>query len=332
LNLHRRTPPDFDFATAVGSYGFFALAPNEWEPKTLALTTVVHAADTVLCIRLRPARCAGRDVLSINVFNQSSRREAANPESAAANRQPALSPPLSPAQRDAIHNAVGRMLRLDENLTPFHDLCAADPQLRPIAERRFGRLLRSESLFEDIVKTMCTCNITWRQTVSIVRRLVERHGTPAANEPARRAFPTPDQLASVKADELKSGCGLGYRSEWVHTLARQVADGSFDLGRCENEEMPTDELYKLLRTIRGVGDYAASSVCMLLGRYDRLAIDTELIKHYRDRFPRRKPTPTNIRKHYARFCPHDYLVYWWELWNRYRDETGHPTSWTADGE
>jgi len=220
------------------------------------------------------------------------------------------------------------MLWLDASLADFHRLCAGVAELAEAARLRFGRLLRSESLFEDVVKMMCTCNITWRQTLAIVRRLVETYGEPAVNAPEQRAFPTPARLAAAAADDLRRGCGLGYRSDWVGTLARDVANGRLDLARLEQADLPTEELYRRLRDIRGIGDYAASSLCILLGRYDRVAVDSAMISHYRRRFPRRKPTPANIRKHYDRYAPYPALVYWWELWNHYADQTGHPESWT----
>jgi 3-methyladenine DNA glycosylase/8-oxoguanine DNA glycosylase len=308
LRLYQQTPEDFDFATAVGSYGFFALAPNRWDPGMGALTTALQADGLALEVRIRTARRSGRDAVCIEAPGHKS---------------------LTGKQRRGLLSVVRRMLRLDEDLTDFHGVCACEAELRPAAEMRFGRLLRSPTLFEDVVKTMCTCNITWRQTLSVVRRLVERYGDPAVNNVSICAFPRPERIAATSEKELRESCGVGYRADWIITFTRQVVEGEFDVVKCEDAGLPTDELYRYLRTIRGVGDYAASGLCILLGRYDRLAFDTVLMNHYRQRFPRRKATPTNIKKHYARYHPYEYLVYWWELWNRHLDETGQPTSWTA---
>lgn len=308
MRVYQQTAEDFDFATAVGSYGFFALAPNRWDPRTGTLTTALQADGLALEVRIRAARRSGRDAVCIEVPGHKS---------------------LTGKQRQGLLSAVRRMVRLDENLADFHGLCARQAELRPAAKLRFGRLLRSPTLFEDVVKTMCTCNITWRQTLSVVQRLVERYGDPAVNNASVCAFPTPERLAAASEKELKESCGVGYRAEWIITFAQQVVEGEFDVAKCEAEKLPTEGLYRHLRTIRGVGDYAASSLCALLGRYDRLAIDTVLMDHYRQRFPRRKATPAKINRHYARYHPYEYLVYWWELWNRFLDETGHPTSWTA---
>lgn len=309
MQLVRATPDDFDFTTAVGSHGFFALAPNRWDHRAQVLQTIVWADNLPLLIRLAPARRAGREALRIDV--------------------PACGS-LTAVQRRGVIAGVRRALRLGENLAGFHAMCSQDGDLSQAAEMGFGRLLRSPTFFEDAIKTMCTCNITWRQTLTMVRRLVARYGRPTANEPTARAFPAAEELARADEADLRRSCGVGYRGEWMIALARRVADSEFDFAESGHADLSTDELYRRLRTIRGVGDYAASTLCMLLGRYDRLAIDSVLIDHYHRRYPRRQTTPANINRHYARYAPYQYLVYYWELWNRYRDAAGYPASWTAE--
>ena len=50
--------------------------------------------------------------------------------------------------------------------------------------------------------------------------------------------------------------------------------------------------------IHGIGDYGASNLCMLLGRYDCLAVDTEMIRFLRES-PRDGAPPDEIRAHVA---------------------------------
>ena len=79
-----------------------------------------------------------------------------------------------------------------------------------------------------------------------------------------------------------------------------------------------------LTRIHGVGPYAANNLCMLLGRYDRLAIDTETYRHFEqvhgiDTSARDTAVHQRIEQHYAAYCPYQYLVYWFELWHGYGD-------------
>ena len=69
---------------------------------------------------------------------------------------------------------------------------------------------------------------------------------------------------------------------------------------------------------------------MLLGRYDRLAIDTELIRHLKMKHPRRRFTPAQVQSHYAPWHPHQFLAYWCELWSSYEARHGRSDSWSLD--
>ncbi|MBN1491824.1 MAG: hypothetical protein JXA69_18070 [Phycisphaerae bacterium] len=309
MRLTMRLPPDFAFQTAVCSHGFFVLAPNRWDPTRQALQTVVALDDVqAVVVDVR----ASRDGAKLNVVADSARAETAD------------------ASRAAIRHAVRRMLRLDEDLSPFHRMCRRVPGHRAAARCRFGRLLRGASLFEDIVKVICTCNVTWRQTVRMVANLVDTFGVPCAGEPGQRGFPTPQRLAGISAAELRRRCSLGYRGDYIAELADRVAGGELNLDVLADATRPTDTLARELRQIRGVGDYAAAHLCMLLGRYERLAVDTEMVRFVEQRTGRR-PSPAALRRMYNHWHPYEFLAYWWELWTGYTDRHGPSHEWTVAG-
>lgn len=64
-----------------------------------------------------------------------------------------LGPPLSEAGRERITRAVRRMLNLDEDLSAFYEVASADSQLSWAVDGA-GRMLRSPTVFEDVVKTL----------------------------------------------------------------------------------------------------------------------------------------------------------------------------------
>ena len=69
---------------------------------------------------------------------------------------------------------------------------------RDVATSGRGALLRSPTLWEDVVKTICTTNVSWGNTVSMVRRLVEQLGAPyTQRHAASLLFPTPQQVADA---------------------------------------------------------------------------------------------------------------------------------------
>jgi len=109
---------------------------------------------------------------------------------------------LSAAASSRLLQAIGHILRLDEDLSPFYEQARSDPDLA-WAVRGAGRMVRSQTVFEEVVKTVSTTNCAWSATERMVGALVEHLGAPAPGAPATgpfgRAFPTPEAMA--KADE-----------------------------------------------------------------------------------------------------------------------------------
>jgi len=297
------TPPDFAFGSAVCSHGFFVLAPNRWD----AAARTLHTA-----VALDEDRAA-----AVSIREQSPHRLGVRVDAS-----------LFGDQTDAVVAAVRRILRLDEDLSPFHVLCRRRPSHRRAAMSRFGRLLRSESFFEDLVKVICTCNVGWGQTVGMIERIVAHWGIPTTDGCAR-SFPTPDRLARASVADLRRLARVGYRAPFIRDAARAVAEGSLDLIALEHFDGPADERYRRLRAIRGVGDYAASHLCMLAGDYTRLAVDTEMVRLLRARYPRTRLTPARIRDLYRPWHPYEYLAYWYELWSDYVRRHGQSDQWSA---
>ena len=52
-----------------------------------------------------------------------------------------------------LRSAVAHVLRLDEDLSPFYEAAAADPELAWVTSGA-GRMIRSPTVFEEIVKTI----------------------------------------------------------------------------------------------------------------------------------------------------------------------------------
>ena len=61
---------------------------------------------------------------------------------------------------------------------PFCAAAAADPELAWVTSGA-GRMIRSPTVFEEVVKTICTTNCTWSATIRMVSALVEHLGEPA---------------------------------------------------------------------------------------------------------------------------------------------------------
>jgi 3-methyladenine DNA glycosylase/8-oxoguanine DNA glycosylase len=222
--------------------------------------------------------------------------------------------------------AVAHVLRLDDDLSSFYTVAADDPDLA-WATQGAGRLVRSPTVFEEVVKTICTTNCAWSATERMVGALVEHLGEPAAGAadgPYGRAFPTPAAMAAADEAFYRDVARTGYRGAYLRSLASDVASGALDLealGRAGRDELPDDELAALLLALPGVGPYAAAHIMMLLGRYSRLVLDSWTRPKYARLNGGRPVKDTTIERRFRRYGPYAGLAFWLVL----------TRDWVADG-
>ena len=164
------------------------------------------------------------------------------------------------------------MFRLDEDLSGFYAVAREDPQLAWAAEGA-GRMLRCPTVFEDVVKTICTTNCAWGGTVRMVTALVDYLGV--ASPTGGRTFPRPAAMAEAGADFYRDVARAGYRGPYLRKLSEDVASGALDLEQLNDPELPDEEVEAHLLALPGVGPYAAAHVMLTsLGRYSRLVLDS----------------------------------------------------------
>lgn len=297
LTIAPRAP--FDFRLTAHSHGWAGLPPTSWDDKKGVLQRVKRLRDG------KVVRLSISDAGSVEAP-----RVAIAVEHAGA---------LSSEQETEIEDMVGRILRTDEDLLPFYALCQERGTPWTRATEGFGRLLRSPTLFEDAVKTICTTNIQWGGTLRMVQGLVDVLGAPYPADPSLHAFPTPQAVAAAPPETFTETVRLGYRGPYVHALAQRVTSGTFDLEGLYDSDLPTPALRKELLSIKGVGAYSAATLLMLLGRYDYLAVDTEFRQFVQERyFDGHRPSDAEARAVYDDWGAWKYLAYWFEHWHASR--------------
>jgi 3-methyladenine DNA glycosylase/8-oxoguanine DNA glycosylase len=227
---------------------------------------------------------------------------------------------------DDLLAAVSHVLRLDEDLSPFYATAAADPQLA-WATGGAGRLVRSPTVFEEVVKTICTTNCAWSATERMVGALVKHLGEPAAGAadgPYGRAFPTPEAMAETDEAFYRDVARAGYRGAYLRTLAADVASGTLDLealGQASRDKLSDDELAGQLLALPGVGPYAAAHIMLLLGRYSRLVLDSWTRPTYAGLNGGRTVKDTTIERRFRRYGPYAGLAFWLVLTRDWVPET-----------
>ncbi len=225
-------------------------------------------------------------------------------------------PPLGPAGTASLERGVRHVLRLDADLSDFYAMAVEDPDLAWAATGA-GRMIQSPTVFEDIVKTICTTNCAWSATERMVGAIVTHLGEPAAGIALDgvwgRAFPTPEAMAQAGEAFYRDVARAGYRGPYLIAIARAVAEGRLDvdaLQRATPEELTDEELERRLLALPGVGPYAAAHVMMTIGRYSRLILDSWTRPKYARLVGRKQVSDAQILRRFRRYGPYAGLAFW----------------------
>lgn len=271
--FYLETPTNFSFRETVNSHGWSVLLPFELDKENLRLSYVFENESSA-----EISEENGK--LKIEIVGENKN-----------------------LLRDMRH-----ILRFDEDLSEFYKILKSEKRLKWIADQNAGRLLRSPTVFEDLVKTICTTNCSWSLTKIMVKNLVEKLGN------GGRAFPTPKQMASVSEDFYRTEIRAGYRSGYFVELAEKVAEGKLNPEAWLTSDLPTKELKKEMKKIKGFGDYAAENLLKLVGRYDGLALDSYLrSEFYKKHNNQIVCDDKQIRAFYEKFGAWQGLAIWCDM-------------------
>jgi 3-methyladenine DNA glycosylase/8-oxoguanine DNA glycosylase len=222
-------------------------------------------------------------------------------------------PPLGSRGREQVSAVLRLMLNLDEDLSAFYAAAAGDAELAWVT-RGAGRMLRSPTVFEDVVKTICTTNCAWSGTVRMVTALVDHLGEASAGGHGR-AFPTPAAMAAAPESFYRDVARAGYRGAYLRTLAAGVAEGRIELESLRTaspEQLSDAEVADRLLALPGVGPYAAAHVMMLLGRHSRLILDSWSRPKWA-RVNGRRAKDATIERRFRRYGRYAGLAFWLRL-------------------
>lgn len=311
LHLSARQP--FNFLSVVNSHGWAQLAPMRFDEASQILFYVDRLSN-------------GRVVeYRIHEVPQGVTVE--------------MSGKLGRSEQGEVAEKVTWMLGLDMDFSAFYEAARQEPKLRRAEKLARGRVLRSPTFFEDVLKTILTTNTLWAATIRMNLNLIATFGeslplipSGGLSLPSRtvvlaartvskaevegsRAFPTPERIAAARPEVLRETVRVGYRAPAIHELATRVASGELDLESFKTSTLPTLELRKELMKIRGIGPYAAANLLMILGRHDFIPIDSWALKVVSHEWYKGKPvTPKQVERRFAKWGAFKGLAYWFWDW------------------
>jgi len=285
-------PHDFSFPRTVRSHGWYGLLPFELDKNTGTLLRVVDVGNAKpVTVRITSAKRA----LALEL----SRR-------------------VNKTAVDSVVRQVRHMFRVDDDMQQFYQTISAEPEFAWIVKEGAGRLLRSPTVFEDLVKMICTTNCSWALTEKMVAGLVNELGS--ESDDGRRTFPIADVMAQQPLRFFRDRIRSGYRAPYLKELAQRVAKGSLDVESWLTSDLPVADLIKEMKSVKGVGNYAAENLLKLLGRYDGLALDSWTRAQFaRLRNQGRAANDKKISRFYARFDSWRGLVLWCDMTRHWLD-------------
>src|SRR5919106_6101208 len=141
--------PPFNFLSVVNSHGWRQLAPFSYDENTHTLSYVMRLANgRVIELKLRDAK----DGVLVETEK------------------------LNKTERQEVTDKVTWMFGLDMDFSLFYAASRGEPKLARAKKRALGRVLRSPTLFEDVIKTILTTNTLWTATKNMTRKLVDELG------------------------------------------------------------------------------------------------------------------------------------------------------------
>src|SRR6266850_3209217 len=219
---------------------------------------------------------------------------------------------LGKRETSDVVTATRHILRLDDDLDSFYRATNADAEFEWIARQGAGRMLRSPTVFEDLVKMICTTNCSWALTEKMVTGLVRNLGRESND--GRHTFPTAEAMALMPVKFYVNEVRAGYRAPYLKELADRVASKELNVGEWLTSALPTADLVKQIKSVKGAGDYAAENLLKLLGRYDGLALDSwTRAKFFQVRNNGRKASDKKIARFYSRFKEWRGLALWCDM-------------------
>ena len=289
--------PPFNFLSVVNSHGWRQLAPFSYDENSNTLFYVLRLSNgRVVELKIQEG------IEGIIVETER----------------------LDKAERKEVAGKVTWMFSLDTDFARFYAASSAEPKLARAQKLALGRVLRSPTLVEDVIKTILTTNTLWAATKNMTRKLVNELGATlsgvaprrhADEAPVKKSFPTPGAIAASSPEFLREKIRVGYRAPAIHQLAVRVASGTFDLESLKTSDLPTLEVRKELLKINGVGPYAAANLLLILGRSDFIPIDSWALKLVSHEWYRGQPiTPKEVEKRFETWGEFKGLAFWFWDW------------------
>jgi DNA-3-methyladenine glycosylase II len=156
---------------------------------------------------------------------------------------------------------IRRILCLDHDLDAFYEAVVGDRPIERLTRLFRGlRLVLSPTPFQGLVHAILFQQISYAAAQTVENRLVERWGASIGYGDRRfPLFPTPETLAALHVDTLRSAGIPPRKAQAILEVARETCSGRLDLDDLARSQDP-EAVAKRLQSIHGVGPWTAHHV------------------------------------------------------------------------
>lgn len=162
--------------------------------------------------------------------------------------------------------------------------------LSPMVDFGYGiRILKADPL-----EMIFSFTISQNNNIKRIQLIIEKLSKIGKDNDGVKSFPTIEELHS-KSLEFYEGLGAGYRAKFLKELSISLKDVNLD----EIAKLSTDEIYKFLINLKGIGPKVASCI-LLFGfhRTEKFPVDTWIEQVYYNHFSKEKRTRPQIQTYF----------------------------------
>jgi DNA-3-methyladenine glycosylase II len=216
--------------------------------------------------------------------------------------------PITPQDGQKIEEAIKFIFNLNFDLCAFYSELKNDYTMTQFAQQLYGlKNPTTPTVFEALVDSIVEQQISIKVAHTLEERLVKKFGEALTLDgETYYAYPTPQNIARVSVEEI-GNCGLSQRkAEYIHGVAKLIADGKLDLDQLKIHQNP-EEIIAELDEIRGIGVWTAE-LTMLRGMQkldalpaDDLGIRRVISKYYCGEKPIKADEAREIAKSWGKW-------------------------------
>jgi 3-methyladenine DNA glycosylase/8-oxoguanine DNA glycosylase len=235
-----RPLPPYDFDLTIRKpAGWPLFSPDEvWEDGTM--WTATHIEGRLVGVKLRSTGTVDKPIIAAEVFTKVA---------------PGRSE-LVRVQRSLVHS-----IGADENLNGFYQLAEKDDILRLTVEDLRGMHNTMQStVFPDACLAILLQMAPLKRADEMMECVIAKYGERAEFDGRTvPVWPLPKRIARETPEGVAKDCKIGYRAKRLHALARKIDEDGFP-AIAELEQMPPEEVKRLLLELPGIGDYSADII------------------------------------------------------------------------